>query len=466
MFGTNLDMREIIHIQVGSCGNRIGNAFWEKLFQEHGISRSGNYTGDLDAELEKIDVYFHEEKIANFVPRSVMVDLEPGVIDIVRGGAYGRLFRQENFLNGVSGAGNNWAKGFYTEGQEIAVLVPDVVRKEMERCDSPQGFQLCFSLGGGTGSGLGASLLRRIQDEWPDKILSTFAVFPSPKVCDTVVEPYNVMLSSNELINQTDQTFCIDNEALYNISFNALKIKRPVYEDLNHLVSLTLSGLTSCFRFPSHLNEDMRKLATNLIPFPVFHFFISGLSPLTTRGIVSSQALTTEEMIQEMFDARNMMTSCNPMRGRYMSVAAIFRGPVPMIEVDEEILKMQDKKRSNFADWIPHNVKTSHCEIPTKGLKTSGTLVGNNTAIQEMFRRISEQFHAIFKRRAFLHWYTGEGMDLSEFTEAEENVNQLITSYEEIQEDFDPEDEAPELAEDIEEKPELIEEEAPPEEIP
>jgi tubulin beta len=48
------------------------------------------------------------------------------------------------------------------------------------------------------------------------------------------------------------------------------------------------------------------------------------------------------------------------------------------------------------------------CDIPPKGLKMSATFIGNTTAIQEMFKRVSEQFTAMFRRKAFLHWYTGE----------------------------------------------------------
>jgi len=55
-------------------------------------------------------------------------------------------------------------------------------------------------------------------------------------------------------------------------------------------------------------------------------------------------------------------------------------------------------------------VKSSICDIPPRGLKMSATFVGNTTAVQEMFKRVSEQFTAMFRRKAFLHWYTGEGM--------------------------------------------------------
>ena len=71
------------------------------------------------------------------------------------------------------------------------------------------------------------------------------------------------------------------------------------------------------------------------------------------------------------------------------------------------MLNVQNKNSSYFVEWIPNNVKSSVCDIPPKGLKMAATFVGNSTAIQEMFKRVSEQFTAMFRRKAFLHWYTG-----------------------------------------------------------
>jgi len=81
--------------------------------------------------------------------------------------------------------GNNWAKGHYTEGAELVDSVLDVLRKEAEGCDCLQGFQLAHSLGGGTGSGLGTLLISKIREEYPDRIMNTFSVVPSPKVSTT-----------------------------------------------------------------------------------------------------------------------------------------------------------------------------------------------------------------------------------------------------------------------------------------
>ncbi|XP_071392751.1 tubulin, beta 6 class V isoform X8 [Centroberyx affinis] len=225
-------MREIVHIQAGQCGNQIGTKFWEVISDEHGIDPAGNYVGDSTLQLDRVNVYYNEASSHKYVPRAVLVDLEPGTMDSVRSGAFGQLFRPDNFIFGQTGAGNNWAKGHYTEGAELVDSVLDVVRKE----------------------------------------------------------------------------------------------------------------------------------------------------------------------------------------------------------VDEQMLNVQNKNSSYFVEWIPNNVKVAVCDIAPRGLKMAATFIGNSTAIQELFKRISEQFSAMFRRKAFLHWFTGEGMDEMEFTEAESNMNDLVSEYQQYQE--------------------------------
>ncbi|OVA03676.1 Tubulin [Macleaya cordata] len=339
-------MREILHVQGGQCGNQIGSKFWEVVCDEHGIDPTGRYTGTSDLQLERVNVYYNEASCGRFVPRAVLMDLEPGTMDSVRTGPYGQIFRPDNFVFGQSGAGNNWAKGHYTEGAELIDSVLDVVRKEAENCDCLQGFQVCHSLGGGTGSGMGTLLISKIREEYPDRMMLTFSVFPSPKVSDTVVEPYNATLSVHQLVENADECMVLDNEALYDICFRTLKLTTP-----------------SCW---------------------------------------------------------NLWVVC----------PNIF----------------------DCGKWIPNNVKSSVCDIPPRGLSMASTFIGNSTSIQEMFRRVSEQFTAMFRRKAFLHWYTGEGMDEMEFTEAESNMNDLVSEYQQYQdatadEEGDYEDEEEELQE-------------------
>ncbi|NWT66339.1 TBB protein, partial [Molothrus ater] len=119
-------MREIVHIQAGQCGNQIGAKFWEVISDEHGIDPTGSYHGDSELQLERINVYYNEAAGNKYVPRAILVDLEPGTMDSVRSGPFGQIFRPDNFVFGQSGAGNNWAKGHYTEGAELVDSVLDV----------------------------------------------------------------------------------------------------------------------------------------------------------------------------------------------------------------------------------------------------------------------------------------------------------------------------------------------------
>uniref|UniRef100_A0A060T354 Tubulin beta chain n=1 Tax=Blastobotrys adeninivorans TaxID=409370 RepID=A0A060T354_BLAAD len=427
-------MREIIHLSAGQCGNQIGAAFWQTISEEHGIDRDGAFHGESDLQHEKLGVYYAEAAQEKWVPRAVLVDLEPGTMDAVRSGPYGNLFRPDNFVFGQSGAGNNWAKGHYTEGAELVESVLDVLRREAESCDSLQGFQVAHSLGGGTGSGMGTLLISRIREEYPDRMISTFSVVPSPKVSDTVVEPYNATLSINQLVDNSDETFCIDNEALYDICQKTLKLPQPSHGDLNSLVSAVMSGVTTSLRFPGQLNSDLRKLAVNLVPFPRLHFFTVGFAPLTAIGSQSFRSLTVPELTQQIFDSKNMMAACDPRHGRYLTAACFFRGKVSVKEVEDQVALVQQRNSQEFVEWIPQNVQTALCSIPPKNLKMSATFVGNTTSIQELFTRVNDQFSAMYRRKAFLHWYINEGMDEVEFTEAESNLADLVAEYQQYQE--------------------------------
>ncbi|KAJ1981911.1 Tubulin beta chain (Beta tubulin) [Dimargaris verticillata] len=426
-------MREIIHLQTGQCGNQIGVNFWETLTKEHGLDNSGMYVGHNDNQLAKVDVYFNEAQHLKYVPRAICVDLEPGSLDQIRSGELGSLFRPDNMLHGSTGAGNNWATGYYTEGAELIESVLDVVRLEAERCDSLQGFQATHSLGGGTGSGFGSLLVQKIREEYPDRMMATFSVVPSPRVSETVVEPYNATLTVHHLVENSDETFCIDNEALYNICHNTLKMKSPTYKDLNQLVTRVMSGVTTSLRFPGQLNSDLRKMAVNLIPFPRLHFFMVGFAPLTSTASQDFRTLKVSDLTQQMFSASNMMADADPATGRYMTVACLFRGKVSMRDVEQQMIEIRNRNSSGFVEWIPNNMQTVCCDIPPHGMEMAATFIGNNTSIQTLFRRVQEQFSAMFRRKAFIHWFTDEGMDELEFSEAESNMNDLISEYQQYQ---------------------------------
>ncbi|KAL7424441.1 hypothetical protein Q5752_000124 [Cryptotrichosporon argae] len=422
--------REIVSISVGQAGNQVGSAFWEQVIGEHGLDGHGKYIGSEQQQLDKINVYFDEAANRKYVPRSIQVDLEPGVLDNVRAGALGKLFRPDTFVHGNGGAGNNWAKGHYTEGAELIDPIMDVVRAHSEKADLLQGFQLLHSLGGGTGAGLGALLLSKIHEEYPERMLATFSVYPSPKVSETVVEPYNAILSNHMLLDNSDFTCCIDNEALYQICVQDLKVAAPQYSDLNRLIAKVMVGFTSTLRFPGLLNSDLRKLATNMVPFPRVHFFVAGYAPLIASAHRAYTASNVADLTTALFQRRSLLAAIDPLQGKYLTVSLAYRGRLGMSDIENAVYEYQNKQSAHFVPFIPNSALTSLCTVPPVGQTASATLVANTTAIASVFKRSHAQFRALYKRRAFMHWYTNEGMDEGEFAEAEANIADLLAEYE------------------------------------
>ncbi|KAG1736519.1 beta-tubulin 2 [Suillus lakei] len=405
------------------AGNQVGEAFWKMLLAEHGLDDAGMYKGNDPQQIARAGVYFTQVDSSGptkYVPRSVQVDLESGVCNRLRSGPLGQLFRPDTYFTSDSGAGNNWAKGW----AELIDGILDIVRRQSEATEALQGFQIIHSLGGGTGAGLGSLLLSKLREEYPDRMLSTFSILPAPNVSETVVEPYNSLLSVHQLVDNCDLTICIDNEALYDIAVRTLKIKSPGYKDLNELIAKVMCGVSTSLRFPGQLNGDLRKLGMNLVPFPRLHFLMPSFAPFYDPKARTFQRLSVPELTSSLFDKKNLLVASDPRFGRYLTAACIFRGKVSSHE--NSVMQLQRKNSNLFVEWIPDNVSVSLCSVPPVGQPQAAVALANSTCIQELFKRNLDQFALMFKRRAFLHWYTGEGMDVMEFTEAESNTQDLM----------------------------------------
>merc|ERR1712039_929518 len=239
-------------------------------------------------------------------------------------------------------------------------------------------------------------------------------------------------------------TFVIDNEALFSISHNVLKQKEPKYADLNWVISMVMSGITASLRFSGKLNGDLRKMGVNLVPFPRLHFFLLAQAPLFAKdslnydgkdkgSLGSKVKLNVQELTDQMFSSRNFLSNVKAEDGKYLTASCGYRGNIATSEVDDEIAKINAKMGDDFVTWIPNNIKSAIINVSPEGVEMAATFVANTTAIKGVFQRISAQFAKMYKRKAFLHWYKGEGMDEMEFQEADKNVRDLITEYQDKQ---------------------------------
>jgi len=142
------------------------------LCKEHGISPDGILEEYATQGEDRKDVFFYQADNDHYIPRSLLIDLEPRVVNSIKNGNYRNLYNPENFFISEEGggAGNNWGVG-YEEGEKVQEHVFDMIDREAENSDSMEGFVMTHSTAGGTGSGFGSFLLEALNDRYPKKLI-------------------------------------------------------------------------------------------------------------------------------------------------------------------------------------------------------------------------------------------------------------------------------------------------------
>ncbi|KAF9453041.1 tubulin alpha [Macrolepiota fuliginosa MF-IS2] len=434
-------MREVISIHVGQAGIQIGNSCWELYTLEHGLSPDGRLVeGSPSASDNGFSTFFSETGSGKFVPRSLYVDLEPGVIDDVKSGTYRSLFHPETLISGKEDAANNYARGHYTVGKELIDPVMDRVRHLTDNCSGLQGFFVFHSFGGGTGSGFGALLLERLSKDYGKKSKLEFCVYPAPQLSSSVVEPYNSVLTTHTTLEHSDCSFMVDNEAIYDICKKRIGVSAPSFLNLNRLIAQVVSSVTASLRFDGSLNVDLNEFQTNLVPFPRIHFPLATYAPLLSAENASHEQNSVLDMTFSCFENGNQMVKCDPKEGKYMACCLLFRGDVVPKDVQVAVSNIKTKRTIQFVDWCPTGFKLGICNEPPAHVpggdlaKASRSLcmLSNTTAIASAWSRLDHKFDLMYSKRAFVHWYVGEGMEEGEFSEAREDLAALEKDYEEV----------------------------------
>uniref|UniRef100_A0A2C9JCI5 Tubulin alpha chain n=1 Tax=Biomphalaria glabrata TaxID=6526 RepID=A0A2C9JCI5_BIOGL len=433
-------MREVISIHVGQAGIQMGNACWELYCLEHGIQPDGNVIENGSNGESSMHTFFSETGCGKHVPRALLVDLEPTVVDEVRTGTYRQLYHPEQMISGKEDAANNYARGHYTVGKEIIDLVMDRIRKSADLCSGLQGFLVFHSFGGGTGSGFTSLMMEKLSVDYGKKCKLEFAIYPAPQMSSAVVEPYNSILTTHTTLEHTDCTFMVDNEAIYDICHRSLDIERPSFINLNRLIGQVVSSITASLRFDGALNVDLTEFQTNLVPYPRIHFPIITYAPIISAEKAYSERLSVADITNTCFEPHSQMVVCDPRHGKYMACCMLFRGDVVPKDVSAAIANIKTKRSIQFVDWCPTGFKIGiNYQPPTvvpggdlAKVERAVCMMSNTTAIAEAWSRLNQKFDLMYAKRAFVHWYVGEGMEEGEFHEAREDLAALEKDYEEV----------------------------------
>eukprot|EP00301_Raphidiophrys_heterophryoidea_P000162 c10083_g1_i1.p1 GENE.c10083_g1_i1~~c10083_g1_i1.p1 ORF type:complete len:468 (+),score=105.61 c10083_g1_i1:52-1404(+) len=438
--------REIITLQVGQCGNQIGMEFWKQLCAEHGIDAEGNLQSFATANAaDRKDVFFYQSDDEHFIPRSILLDLEPGVINGIKKSAFRNLHNPENmFVSGEGcGAGNNWASG-YGQGEQLYDEIIDIIDREADGSDSLEGFVMCHSIAGGTGSGMGSYLLERLNDRYPKKLVQTYSVFPNQQgSSDVVVQPYNSLLTLKRLILNCDCTIVLDNTALTRIAVDRLHIESPSFAHTNAIVSTVMAASTTTLRYPGYMNNDLVGLVASLVPTPRTHFLLTGYTPMSTIDNTSGIRKTSVlDVMRRLLQTKNIMVSCSTrLPTRYISILNIIQGDVDPTQVHKSLQRIRERRQAHFITWGPASIQVALSQKSPyieSAHRVSGLMMANHTCIHKLFDRVLKEFDLLFGRQAFLDAYKKEKIfsdGLDEFADAREVLKGLTEEYQACESD-------------------------------
>ena len=220
-----------------------------------------------------------------------------------------------------------------------------------------QGFIFNYSLGGGTGSGLGSMLLEKVNLDYAKKTKLDFILFPAKDISVSITEPYNTVLGIHAMSENTNCSFSIDNQACYDICHKYLGVEHCTYLNINRIIAQTISSLTLSLRFGGELNGDLRDIHTNLVPFKSLHYATCANAPLLTQDRANYEKTTVKEVTLACFEPQSQMMKYDPRKGKYMACCMLYRGDVVPKEVNEALSIIKAKRTIQFVDWCPTQFK-------------------------------------------------------------------------------------------------------------
>lgn len=473
---------ECITIHIGQAGCQVGQDVWELFCEEHQIHPDGTRSPTAPTDDTAFESFFSETSSGQYVPRSIFIDTDPTTRDEILNSEYKKLFHPESLLGYKQDCKNNFFEGRSMASKfKIKDDIMDRVRLAVDLCTNLQGFFIFHSFGGGTGSGVGTELLHELHEHFEKKVIFQPVIYPSNQFSSSIVEPYNTIFSTFYMRDVVDVSLMLDNQAAYKMCERNLGIKNPDFKDVNRIIAQCISACTTSLRYETQLNATLSEIVTNLVPTQHFRYPIVALSPVRHASKGEHEHFSTSEIVTDLFEPRNILCDCGEIlkMNRYLSAVILLRGTEEPDKADmattmdrpatvksgasvgsvaqkqggkpieansvmaalQKLIEPANMKRSSlrFAPWIKSGFKVGlvgEQPVIPKGFmalsRRQGAVLGNSTAVRQIFVRQYTKYLKLFYHRAYVWQYIEANGEIDLFDEAREGVRDIIGHYEEL----------------------------------
>jgi hypothetical protein len=384
--------KEIISVHVGQCGCQIAQSLWTSL--------SGR--GNDEPLFDPMSGY----------ARSVLVDMEERVVDRLTT-SRNEIFDPFFVLKNQPGSGNNWARGFHEHAcnTSLGEEAMELLRKQLEFCDSCDSILFFGSSSGGTGSGFGSFLVEESHAVFPN---ITRIVFPVTGGRDVVTGSYNTVLSVSKWLDHSSMVVPISNTSPN--SSIASFVSTILYQ---HSPRSPISDLCKTIV----LRENLK------IAIPAF----ASVPPDSFVGV----AKHFDTKFGELFKGRHrLLTVTERVKAKTASIALVVETSGNVITEKDIDRNVESGKRLLATPQSKQKGGKPACMRDVLWTKTgpnteqaaSISMLHNTSAIKSVLKDICSEPESLLRRKAHLHHYT-EWIDAEDIREAIHRVRLVAKQY-------------------------------------
>ncbi|KAM5273444.1 tubulin delta chain [Ctenodactylus gundi] len=448
----------IVTVQLGQCGNQIGFEVFDALFSDSQCSPGFCSKRDNEAyQASCKERFFREEENGVPVARAVLVDMEPKVINqmLTKAAQSGRWkYGQQAHFCQKQGSGNNWAYGYSAHGPRHEESIMNLIQKEVEKCDSLSGFFIIMSMAGGTGSGVGAFLTQKLQDQYSNALKMNQIIWPYG-TGEVIVQNYNSILTLSHLYRSSDALLIHENDAIHKICAKLMHLKQISFSDLNQVLAHQLGSVFqptySAEGSLRYRRNPLGDLMENLVSHPEFKLLSVRNIPQMSENSLAYSTFTWTGLLKHL---RQMLISNAKMEeGIDWQVRPPLSGLLPpgKTSLHKEprfntslanlvILRGKDVQSADLEGFRDPALYTSwlapvdafnvwKTQRAFNKYEKSATLVSNSQFLVKPLDTIVGKAWNMFASKAYIHQYTKHGIEEEDFLDSFTLLEQVVASY-------------------------------------
>ncbi|XP_031513358.1 tubulin delta chain isoform X4 [Papio anubis] len=393
----------IVTVQLGQCGNQIGFEVFDALLSDSHSSQGLCCKRENEAyQASCKERFFSEEENGVPIARAVLVDMEPKVINqtLSKAAQSGRWkYGQHACFCQKQGSGNNWAYGYSVHGPRHEESIMNLIRKEVEKCDSVSGFFIIMSMAGGTGSGIGAFVTQNLQDQYSNSLKMNQIIWPYG-TGEVIVQNYNSILTLSHLYRSSDALLVHENDAVHKICAKLMNIKQISFSDINQVLAHQLGSVFQ----PTYSAESS------------FHYRRNPLGiDWHVRPPLSGPPSLSKMSLNKDLHFNTSIANLVILRGKDVQSADVegFKDPALYTSWLEPV--------NAFNVWKTQRAFSKY--------EKSAVLVSNSQFLVKPLDMIVGKAWNMFASKAYIHQYTKFGIEEEDFLDSFTSLEQVVASY-------------------------------------